>query len=136
KTSLDPLPRVVLVPGLGLFGAGRSLKDARVAADLAEAAIETITDAEATGQYRALDDANLFDMEYWSLEQAKLGAAAEKPLAGQIVAITGAGGTIGAATAKAFATAGAEVALLDLDEDAARDKARTIGAGAIGIGCD
>jgi rhamnose utilization protein RhaD (predicted bifunctional aldolase and dehydrogenase)/NAD(P)-dependent dehydrogenase (short-subunit alcohol dehydrogenase family) len=136
KKSLDPMPRVVLVPGLGLYGLGRSLKDARVAADLAEAAIETITDAEATGRYQALDDANLFDMEYWSLEQAKLGAAAEKPLAGQIVAITGAGGTIGAATAKAFAAAGAEVALLDLDEDAARDKAKAIGGSAIGIGCD
>jgi rhamnose utilization protein RhaD (predicted bifunctional aldolase and dehydrogenase)/NAD(P)-dependent dehydrogenase (short-subunit alcohol dehydrogenase family) len=136
KKSLDPMPRVVLVPGLGLYGLGRSLKDARVAADLAEAAIETITDAEATGRYQALDDANLFDMEYWSLEQAKLGAAAEKPLAGQIVAITGAGGTIGAAAAKAFAAAGAEVALLDLNEDAARDKAKAIGASAIGIGCD
>ena len=54
-------------------------------------------------------------MEYWSLEQAKLGSAPEKPLAGQIVAVTGAGGTIGAATAKAFAAAGAEVALLDLE---------------------
>jgi rhamnose utilization protein RhaD (predicted bifunctional aldolase and dehydrogenase)/NAD(P)-dependent dehydrogenase (short-subunit alcohol dehydrogenase family) len=136
KKSLDPMPRVVLVPGLGLYGLGRSMKDARVAADLAEAAIETITDAEATGRYQALDDANLFDMEYWSLEQAKLGAAAEKPLAGQIVAITGAGGTIGAAAAKAFAAAGAEVALLDLDEDAAREKAKAIGGGAIGIGCD
>ena len=91
KKPLDPMPRVVLVPGLGLFGLGRSAKDARVAADLAEAAIETITDAEATGRYQALDDANLFDMEYWSLEQAKLGGAAEKPLAGQIVAVTGAG---------------------------------------------
>jgi rhamnose utilization protein RhaD (predicted bifunctional aldolase and dehydrogenase)/NAD(P)-dependent dehydrogenase (short-subunit alcohol dehydrogenase family) len=136
KKSLDPMPRVVLVPGLGLYGLGRSLKDARVAADLAEAAIETITDAEATGQYQALDDANLFDMEYWSLEQAKLSAAAEKPLAGQIVAITGAGGTIGAAAARAFAAAGAEVALLDLDEDAARDRAKAIGGSAIGIECD
>ena len=52
KKSLDPLPRVVLVPGLGLFGLGRSRKDARVAADLAEAAIETIADAEAIGRFR------------------------------------------------------------------------------------
>ena len=29
-------------------------------------------------------EAEMFDMEYWSLEQAKLSAAAEKPLAGQI----------------------------------------------------
>jgi rhamnose utilization protein RhaD (predicted bifunctional aldolase and dehydrogenase)/NAD(P)-dependent dehydrogenase (short-subunit alcohol dehydrogenase family) len=133
KTSLDPMPRVVLVPGLGLYGLGRSRKDARVAADLAEAAIETITDAEATGRFSALDDARLFDMEYWSLEQAKLGSAAEKPLAGQIVAVTGAGGAIGAATAKAFAAAGAEVALLDVNEAAAKEKAKSIG---IGIACD
>src|SRR4051812_18252675 len=136
RKSLDPMPRVVLVPGLGLFGLGRAAKDARVAADLAEAAIETITDAEATGRYQALDDANLFDMEYWSLEQAKLSSAAEKPLAGQIVAVTGAAGTIGAATAQAFAAAGAEVALLDLDEEAACRKAKSIGGSAIGIACD
>jgi rhamnose utilization protein RhaD (predicted bifunctional aldolase and dehydrogenase)/NAD(P)-dependent dehydrogenase (short-subunit alcohol dehydrogenase family) len=134
KKPLDPMPRVVLVPGLGLFGLGRSRKDARVAADLAEAAIETITDAEATGRYQALDDANLFDMEYWSLEQAKLGAAAERPLAGQIVAVTGAGSGIGAATAKAFAAAGAEVALLDLNPAAAQEKAKAIGG--VAVACD
>ncbi len=135
KKPLDPMPRVVLVPGLGLFGLGRSKKDARVAADLAEAAIETITDAEATGRYQALDDANLFDMEYWSLEQAKLGAAAEKPLAGQVVAITGAGSGIGAATAKAFAAAGAEVALLDKNLGAAAEKAKLMG-GSAAVLCD
>ena len=134
KKPLDPMPRVALVPGLGLFGLGRSAKDAAVAADLAEAAIETITDAEAVGRYQALDDANLFDMEYWSLEQAKLGGAPEKPLAGQIVAITGAAGAIGAATAKAFRAAGAEVALLDVNQAAAQEKAKTLGA--IGIKCD
>jgi rhamnose utilization protein RhaD (predicted bifunctional aldolase and dehydrogenase)/NAD(P)-dependent dehydrogenase (short-subunit alcohol dehydrogenase family) len=134
RKPLDPVPRVVLVPGLGLFGLGRSAKDARVAADLAEAAIETITDAEATGRYQALDDANLFDMEYWSLEQAKLGAAAEKPLAGQVVAITGAGSGIGAATAKVFAAAGAEVALLDKDLRAAHEKAKAIGG--VPVLCD
>ena len=74
------------------------------------------------GATRRSTTRNLFDMEYWSLEQAKLGAAAEKPLAGQIVAVTGAGGTIGAATAKAFAAAGAEVALLDVNEDGREGK--------------
>ena len=51
KKPLDPLPRVALVPGLGLFGLGRSKKDARIAADLAECAVETITDAEAIGRF-------------------------------------------------------------------------------------
>ena len=95
KTMLDPVPRVVLVPGVGLFGLGRSKKDAKIAADLAEAAIATITDAEAVGRFEPLPEADLFDVEYWSLEQAKLGGAKELPLAGQVAVITGAAGAIG-----------------------------------------
>jgi rhamnose utilization protein RhaD (predicted bifunctional aldolase and dehydrogenase)/NAD(P)-dependent dehydrogenase (short-subunit alcohol dehydrogenase family) len=136
KTMLDPMPRVVLVPDVGLFGLGRSKKDAKIAADLAEAAISTITDAEAVGRFEPLPESDLFDVEYWSLEQAKLGSAKELPLAGQIAVITGAAGAIGFATAKAFAAAGAEVALLDVDEAAAQSKAKTIGAAALGLRCD
>ena len=136
KTMLDPMPRVVLVPGVGLFGLGRSKKDAKIAADLAEAAIATITDAEAVGRFEPLPEADLFDVEYWSLEQAKLGSARELPLAGQVAAITGAAGAIGFATAKAFAAAGAEVALLDVDEAAAQAKAKAIGGAALGLKCD
>src|ERR1700694_2287272 len=77
-----PRPRVVLVPGVGLFGLGRSKKDAKVAADLAEAAIATITEAEAVGRFEPLPEADLFDVEYWSLEEAKLGAAKGRTLAG------------------------------------------------------
>jgi len=136
KRMLDPLPRIVLVPGLGLFGLGRSKKDAGVAADLAEAAIEAITSAEAVGRFESISEADMFDVEYWSLEQAKLGKDPEKPLAGQIVAITGAGGAIGSATAKAFAAAGAEVALLDIDEPAARAHADRLGGRALAVACD
>ncbi len=136
KTMLDPMPRVVLVPGLGLFGLGRSKKDARIAADLAEAAVATITDAEAVGRFDPLPESDLFDVEYWSLEQAKLGGAKEPPLAGQVAVITGAAGAIGFATAKAFAAAGAEVALLDIDETAAQAKAKAIGGAALGLRCD
>jgi rhamnose utilization protein RhaD (predicted bifunctional aldolase and dehydrogenase)/NAD(P)-dependent dehydrogenase (short-subunit alcohol dehydrogenase family) len=132
----DPLPRVVLVPGLGLFGLGLSAKDARIAADIAEAAIDGITDAEAIGQFTSISEADMFDMEYWSLELAKLGARKALPLEGQVAVITGAGGAIGAATAKLFASAGAEVALLDLDPKAAAEKAKAIGGAAIAIGCD
>jgi rhamnose utilization protein RhaD (predicted bifunctional aldolase and dehydrogenase)/NAD(P)-dependent dehydrogenase (short-subunit alcohol dehydrogenase family) len=136
KKALDPLPRVALVPGLGLFGLGRSKKDARIAADLAQCAIDVIADAEAIGRFESISEAEMFDMEYWSLEQAKLSAAAEKPLAGQIAVITGAGGTIGAATAKAFARAGAEVALLDLDEGTASARAKELGGAALAVECD
>jgi rhamnose utilization protein RhaD (predicted bifunctional aldolase and dehydrogenase)/NAD(P)-dependent dehydrogenase (short-subunit alcohol dehydrogenase family) len=136
KTMLDPAPRVILVPGLGLFGLGRSKKDARIAADLAEAAVDGITDAEAIGRYSPIGEEDMFDCEYWSLEQAKLGAAKEPPLAGQIVAITGAGGAIGAATARAFAAAGAAVALLDRDLAAAETRAKSTGGASIALACD
>jgi rhamnose utilization protein RhaD (predicted bifunctional aldolase and dehydrogenase)/NAD(P)-dependent dehydrogenase (short-subunit alcohol dehydrogenase family) len=136
KRPLDPLPRVALVPGLGLFGLGRSKEDAKIAADLAQCAVEVITDAEAIGRFESISEAEMFDMEYWPLEQAKLGSAAEKPLAGEIAVITGGGGTIGRATAKTFAAAGAEVALLDCDERAAADAAKAIGAAALAVKCD
>jgi NAD(P)-dependent dehydrogenase (short-subunit alcohol dehydrogenase family) len=136
KRTLDPLPRVVLVPGLGLFGLGRTLKDAKVAADIAENAIQTITDAEAIGRFESLPESELFEMEYWSLEQAKLGKGVDKPLAGQVAVITGAAGAIGAATARRFAAEGAEVALLDLDPATAQAAAKAIGGSALGLGCD
>jgi rhamnose utilization protein RhaD (predicted bifunctional aldolase and dehydrogenase)/NAD(P)-dependent dehydrogenase (short-subunit alcohol dehydrogenase family) len=136
KTMLDPLPRVVLVPGLGLFGLGPSAKDARIAADIAEAAVETITDAETIGRFESISEADMFDCEYWPLELAKLGEAQDRPLIGQIAVVTGAGGAIGGATAKAFAAAGAEVALLDVDRAAATEKAKAIGGAAVPVQCD
>jgi len=136
KHELDPLPRVVLVRGLGLFGLGRSKRDAVIAADIAEAWIEAVSDAEAIGRFESISEADMFDCEYWPLEQKKLGARMESPLAGQIVAVTGAGGAIGAATAKAFAAAGAEVALLDVNLPAAAEQAKAIGPTALPVQCD
>src|SRR5260370_1529390 len=128
KRPLDPLPRVALVPGLGLFGLGRSKEDAKIAADLAQCAVEVVTDAEAIGCFESISEAEMFDMEYWPLEQAKLGSAAQKLLAGEIAVITGGGGTIGRATAKAFAAAGAEGPLPDCAEPAAADAPNAIPA--------
>jgi rhamnose utilization protein RhaD (predicted bifunctional aldolase and dehydrogenase)/NAD(P)-dependent dehydrogenase (short-subunit alcohol dehydrogenase family) len=136
KIMLDPLPRVALVPGLGLFGLGRSMQDARIAADVAEATVEGITDAEAIGRFESITEDDVFDCEYWSLEQAKLGSIKELPLAGQIAVVTGAGGAIGAAAARAFAAAGAEVALLDIDEKTAQAQAKAIGGAALAVACD
>jgi rhamnose utilization protein RhaD (predicted bifunctional aldolase and dehydrogenase)/NAD(P)-dependent dehydrogenase (short-subunit alcohol dehydrogenase family) len=136
KQELDPLPRVVLVPGLGLFGLGRSKKDADIAADMTEEWIAVVSDAERIGRFESITEADMFDCEYWPLEQTKLGTRKEPPLAGQIAAITGAAGAIGAATAKAFAAAGAEVALLDLSFSAASEQAKKIGACALPVECD
>jgi NAD(P)-dependent dehydrogenase (short-subunit alcohol dehydrogenase family) len=126
----------VLVPGLGLFGMGRTKKDAVISADLAEAFVACITDAEAFGRFKSISEDDMFDVEYWSLEQAKLGAAKPKPLAGQVAVITGAGGAIGAATATAFAAAGAEVALMDKDLAATQKVADSIGKTAFVAPCD
>lgn len=134
KTMLDPIPRVVLVPGIGLLGLGRSRKEAAVAADVAEATIGTVVDAESVGRFTPLPAAELFNMEYWSLEQAKLGKAAEKPLQRQVAVVTGGAGTIGAATARLLARNGAEVAVLDVDGEKAAGVAKAIGG--IGIACD
>jgi rhamnose utilization protein RhaD (predicted bifunctional aldolase and dehydrogenase)/NAD(P)-dependent dehydrogenase (short-subunit alcohol dehydrogenase family) len=136
KHELDPLPRVVLVPGLGLFGLGRSKRDAMIAADIAESWIEGVSDAEAIGRFESISEADMFDCEYWPLEQAKLGTRKELPLAGQIAVVTGAAGAIGGAAAKAFAAAGAEVALLDVNFAAASETAKAIGPSALPVVCD
>ncbi len=115
KTELDPMPRVVLVPGLGLFGIGNTSKDAKIAADLAETTVEVVADAERLGTYECIPEPDIFDIEYWSLEQAKLGAAVEKPGARRIAVVTGGASGIGAATAAAFAKEGAEVVVVDRD---------------------
>ncbi len=134
--QLDPLPRVFLIPGLGLVGVGRSAADAAVSADVAEALVDAVLDAEAVGRFESISEADHFDMEYWSLEQAKLGKAAEKPLARHVVLVTGGGGAIGAATAIAFAAQGAEVAVLDLDAAAAAATCQAIGGRTMALACD
>jgi rhamnulose-1-phosphate aldolase/alcohol dehydrogenase len=136
KNQLDPLPRVILVPGLGLFGLGASAKDAAIAADIAENTVAVITDAEAIGEFKPITEYDMFEVEYWSLEQAKLGKSNEKSLARQVAVITGGGSGIGAATARAMAKEGAEVAILDRDLEAAKAVAKKIGGKALPVECD
>ena len=136
KQALDALPRVVAIPSVGLVGVGRSRAEASVAADIAGSWAATLMDAEAVGRFTPVGEADTFDMEYWSLEQAKLGKGARKRMEGCVAAVTGAAGAIGAATARAFAAEGAAVSLLDLDGDAAEAVARSIGGTAFAAACD
>jgi rhamnose utilization protein RhaD (predicted bifunctional aldolase and dehydrogenase)/NAD(P)-dependent dehydrogenase (short-subunit alcohol dehydrogenase family) len=136
RVMLDPMPRLALVPGLGLFGFGRTLKDARIACDIGEVWIEAVIGAEAIGRFHPLGMQDLFDIEYWSLEQAKLAGAKPKPLTGQIALITGGAGAIGAATAKLFAANAAHVVVADLDGDKAKAVAKAAGNSSIGVACD
>jgi rhamnose utilization protein RhaD (predicted bifunctional aldolase and dehydrogenase)/NAD(P)-dependent dehydrogenase (short-subunit alcohol dehydrogenase family) len=134
KTMLDPMPRWVAVPGLGLFGVGASKSAARIAADIAETTAQVILDAESMDDFRSITERDIFDLEYWSLEQAKLGKGKEKPLARHVVAITGGGGAIGAAIARAFAAEGAEVAVLDRDLGSAQAVAKSVKG--LALACD
>ncbi len=136
KIALDPLPRVLAVPGVGLIGVGKSLGDAAVAADIAESWAATLLRAEAVGRFAPLGEADTFDMEYWSLEQAKLGQARERRLERHVALVTGGGGAIGAAIARAFAAEGAQVAVVDIDGDAAQKVARAIDRHALAIAGD
>lgn len=134
KKPLDSSPRVVLVPGVGLFGVGASKAAARIAADLAETNVEVITAAETVGRFEVIDEADIFDIEYWSLEQAKLGKAAEPRLARHVAIVTGGGSGIGAATVAALRAEGAEVAVFDVEGERAEAVAKAHGA--LAIACD
>lgn len=136
RIMLDPMPRLTLVPGLGMFGHGRTLKDAAIAADVGEMWIEAARDAESIGRFQPVSKPDLFDLEYWSLEQAKLAGAKPKPFTGQVALVTGGAGAIGAATARAFVAEGAHAVVLDLDEAKAAEVAKAIGNQSIGLGCD
>jgi rhamnulose-1-phosphate aldolase/alcohol dehydrogenase len=114
-TKLDSTPRVLLVPDVGVFAVGRTKVDARIAADVADHTIVAKALANDVGRYTALADGDLFDMEYWVLEQAKLGKAKEAPLAGQVALVTGACGAIGFGICKQLVAAGAHVVLTDVD---------------------
>ena len=116
KTMLDPAPRVILDPEFGLTTAGRSAKEAAIARDLYSHTMDVIARAEALGGYRALSEEELFEFEYWDLEQAKLRrAGAPAMFAGEIACVTGAASGIGKACVEALLKRGAAVVGLDID---------------------
>jgi len=114
--KLDPYPRVFLVTGLGIVTLGFTRKDARIAADIAEHTLRTKLLAQTMGEYVPISESHVFDIEYWSLQQRKLGQAPPLPLRGQVAVITGGGGAIGLGIADRLLAAGAAVVINDIDE--------------------
>jgi rhamnose utilization protein RhaD (predicted bifunctional aldolase and dehydrogenase)/NAD(P)-dependent dehydrogenase (short-subunit alcohol dehydrogenase family) len=136
KTMLAPMPSLAWIPGLGLIGIGATASAARIAADLGEQTLRVITLAESIGTYKPIAEADLFEMEYWSLEQAKLGKGAPPPFAGRIVLVTGGAGAIGLATAQAFKAKGANVFIVDRDAAALATALKGLGRDAGGRALD
>jgi rhamnose utilization protein RhaD (predicted bifunctional aldolase and dehydrogenase)/NAD(P)-dependent dehydrogenase (short-subunit alcohol dehydrogenase family) len=134
RTMLDPAPRVILDPELGLLTAGRTVKDAAIAAEIYEHTMDIVERTDPLGGYRALPARDLFDMEYWDLEQAKLAKAGQPPVfAGEVGLVTGAASGIGRAAVEALLARGAAVVGLDLDPKVETMLARS---GFLGIRCD
>ena len=135
-TMLDPLPRVVLVPGLGLFGLGRRADSAAVNADIAACTAKAILDAESFGKFESISDREAFEIEYWDMEQAKMNKVHHDVFAGKVVMVTGAASGIGLATAKAFRQKGAELVILDLSLESLERAAEELGGNVLALACD
>jgi rhamnose utilization protein RhaD (predicted bifunctional aldolase and dehydrogenase)/NAD(P)-dependent dehydrogenase (short-subunit alcohol dehydrogenase family) len=116
KTMLDPAPRMALDPNFGLAAAGRTAKDAAIVAELYRHSMQVMQRSQALGGYRALPARELFEVEYWDLEQAKLRkGGTPPPYTGEIAVVTGAASGIGKACAEALLARGAAVVGLDIN---------------------
>jgi rhamnose utilization protein RhaD (predicted bifunctional aldolase and dehydrogenase)/NAD(P)-dependent dehydrogenase (short-subunit alcohol dehydrogenase family) len=134
KTMLDPAPRVVLKRDVGMYTLGRSARDAEIVGDLYRHTMDVIERATALGGYQALSARDIFDVEYWDLEQAKLRKAGRPPVfQGEVALVTGAASGIGKACVSALLARGAAVVGLDVDPAIAKLHSR---ADFVGLRCD
>lgn len=142
QPMLDPLPRVVLVPGLGMITAGRDAGAAAATAGVYQRAIAIMRGASAVDRFTSLSEKEAYDIEYWPLELYKLTLQPpDRELAGRVAFVTGAAGAIGRAVAERLVQAGAHVVLADLDGEGAQGVAetlvRTYGVGrALALSCN
>ena len=115
KSMLDPAPRLILDPELGLCSIGRRAKDAAIINDIYHHTMEIIQRATMLGGYQALPADDIFEVEYWDLEQAKLRKGGNPPLfSGEVALVTGAASGIGKACVEALMARGAAVIGLDI----------------------
>jgi NAD(P)-dependent dehydrogenase (short-subunit alcohol dehydrogenase family) len=115
-TMLDPAPRIILDADLGVCAIGKTVKAANMVSDLYRHTIKVISQADKLERYQALPASDIFEVEYWDLEQAKLRRAGAPPqFGGEVVLVTGAASGIGLACVDAFRKAGAAVVALDIN---------------------
>jgi len=116
RTILDAAPRVVLDKALGLITVGRTAKDARVIQEIYQHTIDVIGSATALERFQALPPKDIFDVEYWDLEQAKLKKSGATPeFQGEVAMVTGAASGIGKACVDSLLARGATVVGVDID---------------------
>ena len=115
KTMLDPLPRIILDTKAGMLTLGKSIKEAKIVADIYQHTMDIILRATQLGGFHALASQDIFDVEYWELEQAKLKKAGKTPLfTGEVALVTGAVTGIGRACVDSLLARGACVAAVDI----------------------
>ena len=113
-TPFDPLPRVVLVGGVGAFCAGTDSAAARIARDITAHTLAVKAQVAAMGSYRGLAEEHLFDMEYEVFQHDKLKSRVLLPLSGRVALVTGSAGAIGSGISRGLLEQGCSVAVTDL----------------------
>ncbi len=115
-TCLDTAPRWAVLKNRGLFAFGRNAKELTIISDIYNHTTKCIQQSEVLGGWKTLSQADLFELEYWELEQAKLKKGGSGPeMQGKIALVTGAAGGIGKACAEQLLAKGAIVIGLDID---------------------